>query len=220
MTRPKQLSLKRAIRTKMRFLKPATVAVAAAILAVFSSCSSPTPKGPMVVRTLQQEEAGSAFGGEVVVNSVTTNATVLSVDTAQRRLLLRFPGGIEATYRAGNGISNFDQIRVGDQVKTTVVEEFAVSIAAPDALSYATNRVSVIRAPNGLELGPKPVDTVRLTAKILAFNYYLNQVTLQLGDGTTRTVRVRETVNLGNYNVGDIVSVLITEAMTISLEKQ
>jgi len=77
-----------------------------------------------------------------------------------------------------------------------------------------------MRAPNRLELGPKPVTTVRLTGKILALDYVFHQATLQLGDGTTRTVRVREAVNLGDYNVGDTVSVLITEAMTIALEKQ
>jgi hypothetical protein len=71
-----------------------------------------------------------------------------------------------------------------------------------------------------MELGPKPVNTVRLTAKILAFNYDQEQITLQLADGTTRTVTVRAGVNLGNYNVGDTVSVFITEAMTIALEKQ
>jgi hypothetical protein len=205
---------------KVRFLRSATAALAAVVMVVSSSCSSPPPKGPLAVHTFQQEGGGSGFGGEVLVNSVTTNATVLSLDTAQRRLLLRFPSGVEATYRAGKEIPNFDQIKVGDQVKTTLVEEFAVSIAAPDALSNPTNRVTVIRPPNGLELGPKPVDTVRLTAKILAFNYDSNQVTLQLADGTTRTIRVREGVNLGNYNVGDTVSVLTTVAMTIGLEKQ
>jgi hypothetical protein len=174
----------------------------------------------MAVHTFQQEGGGSGFGGAVLVNSVTTNATVVSLNPAQRQLLLRFPSGVEKTYRAGNEVSNFDQIKVGDQVKATTVEDFAVSIVAPGALANPTNRVTVIRAANGLELGPKPVDTVRLTAKILAFNYDQNQVTLQLGDGTTRTVRVRAGVNLGNYNVGDTVSVLTTEAMTIALERQ
>jgi hypothetical protein len=173
-----------------------------------------------MVRTFQEEGGGSGFGGQVVGSSVTTNATVISVDTAQRQLVLRLASGVQATYRAGNEVTNFDQIRAGDKVKTTTVEEFAVAIAAPDAITNPTNRVSVIRTPAGVEPGTKPVVTVRLTAKILAFDYYARQVTLQLGDGTPRTVRVREAVNLGNYNVGDNVSVLITEAMTIALEKQ
>jgi hypothetical protein len=204
----------------VRLLRSATAVLTAAVLVVTSSCSSPPPKGPYAVHTFQQEGGGSGFGGAVLVNSVTTNATVVSLNTAQRQLLLRFPSGVETTYRAGKEISNFDQIKVGDQVKATTVEEFAISIAAPGALANPTNRVTVMRAPNGLELGPKPVDTVRLTAKILAFNYDQDQVSLQLADGTTRTVKVRTGVNLGNYNVGDTVSVLTTEAMTIAIEKQ
>jgi hypothetical protein len=204
----------------MKSLKAVVVVLASAVLTLFNSCSNPPPKVPPVVHTFQEEGGGSGFGGRVVVNSVTTNATVISLDTVQRRLVLRLASGVQATYHAGNEIPNFDQIRVGDQVKTTTVEEFAVAIAAPDALSNPTNRVTVIRAPTGVELGTKPVATTSLTAKILAFDYYARQVTLQLGDGTTRTVRVREAVNLGNYNIGDTVSVLITEAMTISLEKQ
>ena len=205
---------------KVRLLRSATAVLTAAVLVVTSSCSSPPPKGPYAVHTFQQEGGGPGFGGAVLVNSVTTNATVVSLNTAQRQLLLRFPSGVETTYRAGKEISNFDQIKVGDQVKATTVEEFAISIAAPGALANPTNRVTVMRAPNGLELGPKPVDTVRLTAKILAFNYDQDQVSLQLADGTTRTVKVRTGVNLGNYNVGDTVSVLTTEAMTIAIEKQ
>ena len=204
----------------MKHLKSAIAVLAPVVLAILSSCSNPPPKGPPVVRTFQEEGGGSGFGGQVVLNSVTTNATVVSVDTAQRRLVLRFGSGAQATYHAGSEVPNFDQIRAGDQVKTTTVEEFAVAIAAPDALSNPTNRVTVIRAPTGVELGAKPVATTKLTAKILAFDYYARQVTLQLTDGTTRTVRVREAVNLGNYNIGDTVSVLITEAMTIALEKQ
>jgi hypothetical protein len=208
------------INMNVRFLRLATAVLAPVVLVWFCSCSSPPPKGPFPVHTLQQEAGTSGFGGEVLVNSVTTNATVLSVNTAQRLLVLRLPSGVDKTYRAGNEIPNFDQIKVGDKVRATMVEEFAVSMAAPGALSNPTNRVTVLRAPNGVDLGPKPVDTVRFTAKVLAFNYILHQVTLQLGDGTTRTIQVRERVNLANYNVGDTVSVLITEAMTIGLEKQ
>ena len=204
----------------MKLLKSAMPILAPVVLAILNSCSTPAPKAPPVVRTFQEEGGGSGFGGQVVVNSVTTNATVLSVDTAQRLLVLRLASGVQSTYRAGNEVPNFEQIRVGDRVKTTTVEEFAVAIAAPDAFSNPTNRVTVIRTPTGVELGTKPVTTVKLTAKILAFDYYARQVTLKLEDGSTRTVRVREAVNLANFNIGDTVSVLITEAMTIALEKQ
>src|ERR1017187_1925724 len=113
---------------KIIFLSSATAALAVAVLVLSTSCSSPPPKGPMAVHTFQQEGGGSGFGGAMLVNSVTTNATVVSLNTAQRQLLLRFPSGIEKTYRAGSEISNFDQIKVGDQVKATTVEDFAVSI--------------------------------------------------------------------------------------------
>ena len=203
----------------MKLLTTATSVLIPVLLVMFSSCSTPPPPSP-TVHTFQEEGGGSGLGGQVVVTSVTTNATVLSVDRVQRRLVLRLASGIEATYRAGDEMPNFGQIKVRDQVKATMVEDCAVSMAPPDALSNPANRVTVVRAPTGVELGPKPVTTVRLTAKILAFDYFGNRVTLQLVDGTTRTVRARENINLGDYHVGDNVSVLITEAMTIALEKQ
>ena len=114
-------------------------------MAIFSSCSSAPPKTAPVVRTFREEGGGSGFGGQVVVNSVRTNAIVISVDAIHRQLVLRLASGSQVTYRAGNEVSNFDQIRPGDKVKTTTVEEFAVSIDSSDTLANSTNRVTVMR---------------------------------------------------------------------------
>ncbi len=46
-----------------------------------------------------------------------------------------------------------------------------------------------------------------------------HQVTLQTADGQTRTIRVRDDIDLGAVNVGDDVSAVVTLAMTISLER-
>ena len=50
-------------------------------------------------------------------------------------------------------------------------------------------------------------------------NAWANQVTLQLANGQTKTVKAPENVNLANVNVGDMVAVRITEATTLLLEK-
>ncbi len=188
-------------------------------LALLSACSSP-PKGPPVVDEARNDEGSAGFGGQVVVTSTTTNATVIAVNPQNRTILLRFPSGDLTSYRAGSEIASFDSIKVGDQVRATTVEQFAVSMAPAGALSNPTNRTAIVRAMNGAQLSPTPATIVKVDATLLSFDYIQHLVTLKLGDGTIRTIHVREGINLGDYNVGDTVSVLTTEAMTIALEKQ
>ena len=67
--------------------------------------------------------------------------------------------------------------------------------------------------------GGRNVDILSFTARITAINAWLNQVTLQLANGQTRTVGVPASVNLANVNVGDMVAVHITETTTLLLER-
>ena len=49
-------------------------------------------------------------------------ATVTGIDAASRKVTLVTPEGKKTTVKCGPEVINFDQIRVGDQLKVTVTE--------------------------------------------------------------------------------------------------
>ena len=62
-----------------------------------------------------------------MVQTYEFTATVTSIDKASRKVTLVDAAGIKTTVKAGPEIINFDQIRVGDQLKITATEELVVS---------------------------------------------------------------------------------------------
>src|SRR3974390_1742404 len=106
-----------AIRTLAWILLPA------ALLGLSACSSSPPPKGPEKVESFQYEGGSTGFGGGVITESNSTNATVMAVDPAQRTLVLQFPDNSRVTQKAAQEVPNFNQIHVGDQVMATIAPE-------------------------------------------------------------------------------------------------
>jgi hypothetical protein len=185
-----------------------------------AACSStPLPPEKQWKAETYQQEAGSAgYGGQVVVDTTTTNATVVSIDTPKRTLVLKYPDGKVSSYKAGPEVEKFNQIKVGDEVKATLVDQFALSLAKAGTLRSASVTDSAVAVPNGAKPGVKTVHILRITATVQAIDPMGHQVTLQMADGRTKTVRVRDTVNLADFNPGDTVSVRITETTTVLVE--
>jgi len=191
----------------------------AALLALTACSSNPLPpENQWKTGTYQQEAGGASFGGQVVVETVTTNATVVSINAAQRTLLLKYPDGKTSTYKAGPEVEKFSQIKVGDVVKGTLVDERALSLDKTGALRSSSVTDSAVAVPNGAMPGVKTVHVLTFTAKVLSIDPMGHQATLKMADGRTKTVRVRDAVNLADFSPGDTVSVRITETTTILVE--
>ena len=61
--------------------------------------------------------------------------------------------------------------------------------------------------------------TVQVTAKVTAIDLDHHKATLQFQDGTTRTVAVRQDVDLSQRQVGEEVVIRTTEVLAVSVEK-
>jgi hypothetical protein len=184
-----------------------------------SSCSSSSNVAPNEkVHTFAQEGGGAGFGGQTMVNTYETNATVVSIDSANRKLELKMSDGTLTTLRAGTNVFKFDEIKVGDQLKTTLVQELAVALvsAGTPLDSNFTNR---IEAPPGGGAGYSMVLTTNFVAKVTDIDPITYQVTLEVSKGDTRTFKVRQGINIANFNPGDLVSVRTTEAKALLVQK-
>lgn len=190
-------------------------------LALLTACSTsgPVTGGTPVAPGTFADNSG--FDGEIVTDASSTTATVLSVDHGKRIVVLKRADGSQATYKAAPGAIGFEAIQAGDQVKVCVAEEMAVflgrnSVPAGAAANTAKLRVKM---PNHTEAFAAEVGALVFNAKVAAINDWDDSVTLRLPDGSTKTIKVSEAVNLADVSVGDNVSVRSTEAAVILLEK-
>lgn len=157
--------------------------------------------------------------GGAVVQTYELTATVASLDKAARKVTLLSPDGIKQTITVRPEAINFDQIRVGDQVKLTVVEALVVYVAGAGETPGDAGAQWVALAPQGAKPGGIMAETTQVTAKVTAIDVEHRKATLQFEDGTAKTVAVRQDVDLGKRKVGDKLVIRITEALAISVKK-
>jgi len=160
-----------------------------------------------------------AFAGQMVVDTLSRTDTVVAIDAALRRIELKHANGAITSYKCGPDIRNFDQIKVGDQVKATVVDEVGVYLKPASQSQSLTATGAAIGARLGTKPGVVSLDTLDLTARITAIDPWKHQVTLLTADGRTRPITVSEYINLADFNVGDEVSVRLTQALAVLVEK-
>jgi hypothetical protein len=175
----------------------------------FTSCKSGDGKGSTEVT----REAGRV----TQTTTYNTTATVTGIDFANRKVTLTTPDGARQTYKLGPEVRNFDQIRIGDQVKTTLTQEVALSLNKTDMPPSSSEGRAITGAPAGSSPSGAISTTRQVTGKIIAIDG--RDVTLQFADGKTRTIRVGEDVNLSAVGPGDSVTARVTEATAVRVEK-
>ena len=163
--------------------------------------------------------AQSAEPGAIVVNTTGMTAIVAAIDPRNRRITLVGPDGRQATYKVSKDVINFNQIRVGDRVNATVTEELAVFLRPAGIPPSAGEGAEVALAPKGAKPGIILADTAEVTARVVVVDAISHRVTLQFADGSTKTVRVNPDINLANVAPGDAVTVRLTEALVVLVEK-
>lgn len=156
-----------------------------------------------------------------VLDAATTTATVEAVDPAKRVVTLKTSAGATRSIHLGPECVNFGQIQVGDQVRTAVAEEVAVSIrkAGEEPAPAEVAGTVVALAPKGAKPGAFITDTEIVTAKVKSVDAAKASITLTEGDGGTRTVKAGPDVELSAFQEGDEVVARVTQAMAIVVQK-
>ena len=204
----------------------ATALVAASLL---SGCSSSRSKDsaqsleaepPALVA--QDQTAGTQTGdrpggleGELVV----ITATVKAIDKKSRVVTLQSPDGKVAKVKCGPEVRNFAQIRVGDEVKTSLLETVELFVTGND--EPAAERVTEVdRAPLGSKPGFAAIDAVEVKATVVAIDYQTRKVTLKGPEGNIVNVTAGpEVKRLSEVKPGDSVVARLTRAVSIEVSK-
>ena len=157
-------------------------------------------------------------GGEVV-QTTKIRATVTGIDTANRKITLVTPDGQKLKVIAGPEVVNFNQIRIGDQLKVTLTEQLVVRMAKPGEKNQDGGAALVGLAPVGAKPGVVTADTYQTTATVTAIDTKNHKATLKFADGTSKKVTVRQDVDLTKRKVGEKVVIRATEVFAILIEK-
>lgn len=217
-------------------------ALLGAAFLVFSGCATTESQPPQLP---QDKESSAAIfkegvAGGVFVETMELNANVTAVDYENRVVTLLASDGEEFTVPVGPEAVNFDQIEVGDVVKTTLTEELVIGIlpehaAVPDGramkgLGYIeTDEVEplpdgttgiVALAARGSRPGGIIASTTQVTATVLAINEENRTATLRTDDGGIEIFPVRDDIDLSQHKIGERVVFQTTEMIAISVEKR
>ena len=157
--------------------------------------------------------------GAIEVGALTATSKVTAVDPAERTVTLNNADGVTNTYKLGKKIRNFDQIKVGDDVKATLLESVAVTVSKSSAPPDASGGDLVAVAPKGAMQGVIMAKTRQITAKIASVDTQARTVTVEGPAGGTPTIKVGPKVNLDELQKGDDVTLRVTDALAIRVEK-
>jgi hypothetical protein len=202
------------MKTKIKIQTLGLAALLPAAIVALASCSTgPAGQGTSVT-AVQPGVPGGAM-----VNTYQETATVTGIDRTTREVTLVTPDGAKSTVTCGPDVANFAQIQRGDQVKATVTEQLVVFVRKPGEPAGDGGAAAVALAPIGAKPGVVMAQTQEITAKVQAIDLASRKATLLFPDGTTKTFKVRDDVDLTKQTVGSDVVFRATEGVAISVEK-
>lgn len=198
--------------------KTSIVAAVLAALFTLTACQSAPPPPPPA-----QQSSASAFQpgvpGGIVVNTKTVSARVTAIDYAQRKVTLLGADGQSFTTKVGPQAVNFDQVKKGDLVNLTLTEELVVHLDDEKAPAAQGSAAAVALAPKGAQPGGVMAETTQIVATVTSIDLMKHTATLRFEDGTTRTLKVRDDVDLGKHKAGERVVFRVTEMVALSIDK-
>jgi Cu/Ag efflux protein CusF len=152
----------------------------------------------------------------------TRSGTVKAIDPATRTVTVQTEDGRQVPIQCGEGVRNFDQIKVGDVVKAAAIDRVAVSLGKGSGASVADaagkGRITA-RAPEGARPGILVADTEEISAKIESIDAEKRTVALKGPQGRVVPITVGPDVDLAAAKVGDEVTLRVTKGIAMWVEK-
>lgn len=208
------------MKTTTILLKWFTAPLLVVLLQFLSGCSSTPPDLADTYPSLPAPAAPNApifLGSGASANAASGMVQVDAINYTNRTVLLSHPGRPPVWFKVGPQYPNFDRVKVGDRLMTTMSKTFAAYLVKPGAsLSAITNAV-MTTMPKGAQPGGVMIRNVDYHAKVLVLDYAARQVVLQYGTNQAQQVQVGPGVNLQAVHVNDHVFIHSTEAMSVAV---
>jgi len=190
-----------------------------ALLAALAAAAVPA----LAIAADYQPETSTAVstapGKGRMVTVVTATATVESVDPATRTVVLKTPDGKTHPTVAGDEVRNFDQIKVGDQVKAKYMESLTLELKkGGKALVGRSDNASMDRAPQGGKPGGVALREVSMTADVVGVDAQKKIVSIRNDRGEVIDLHLNDPEQVKLVKTGDQVEATYTEALAVALD--
>ena len=168
---------------------------------------------PIVRADAAQEQQGP---GRTVTFGISASGTVKAVDPATRTVTLTNTDGEDVQVKCGKQVRNFDQLKVGDNVRAAAFARLAATMGNDAGAADAADAATAIRTPEGGEPGAMILRTKQETAKIESIDPTNRTVTLSSLDGQkSRQVPVGKDMDLSKLKAGDEITLRATRGVII-----
>jgi hypothetical protein len=169
------------------------------------------------VATTADAQAGK---GVELAEAVVITAEVLAIDKEDRILTLLGPKKNVVDVHVGEEARNFDQIRVGDELRIEYYESVAIYLGKPGTQPEEDAELVVARSAKGEKPGGYAVGAIDVSASVVGIDKKKRTLTLELPEGNVVTTEVDKSVQaFDNLKVGDSIHARLTKAIAISVEK-
>jgi hypothetical protein len=152
-----------------------------------------------------------------MLKSSTSTSTIQSIDSTARTVVLRDEKGEEDTFSISPDMTRFNELKVGQTVKTTYYESVVLNIRKPGQPDPSSVAVATTGGTGALPAGTIAVQE-KMTVTVKSIDPNLPSITVTTPDGRTVTRKVDDKKNLTGVNVGDLVDITYTRAILLSVE--
>ena len=161
-----------------------------------------------------QEGKGIELGDAVVIK-----AEVLAIDKEDRILTLLGPKNNVVDVHVSEEARNFDQIRVGDQLRIEYYESVAIYLGKPGSQPEEDAGLVMAKSAKGEKPGGYAVGAINVSASVVGIDKKKRTLTLELPEGHVVTTEVDKSVKaFDTLKVGDLIHARLTKAIAISVE--
>lgn len=195
-------------------MKVGTTAIAFVISTFFLGAA------PLIASAQTDTATVASAPGKVKANvTIKMYATVLSVNTGAREVLLMDQNGKLHNITVSEEVRNFGQVKVGDKINMEYTEAISLKLKKPGTASPEVGvQDAAVRAPMGAKPGGAVGRQVTAIATVVAIDTKNQLITLKGPLGNEYDLNVQDPAQLKNVKKGDEVEATYTEAMAISVQ--
>lgn len=166
---------------------------------------------------VEDEQVIQTPDGAVMVDTITYVATVTAVDASRRKVTLTTPDGRSATFKASKQI-DMSGLKVGQQIGIQATEAIAIEFSKDGTPAQNPAAVALTAiATDGKSGAVFDGEAIEIQATIVAIDPASHKVTLQLPDGTAKTVKAPKGADLSQVSVGEKIIVDFADSVIIAL---
>ena len=144
-------------------------------------------------------------------------AVIESIDMDARTVIVMTENGQKKNFTAGSSVRHLDKLAPGNEVIVSAVEALAVYLDK-QAESDAVAADAILR-PEDDTPGGMVVSAALISTRVVALDKDTRQCELEMPDGEIIPIKVRESIDLSQVNVGDTLIAEILRTIVIEVKQ-